>query len=243
MGRILVNRMKIATKPKYRTKDGETITFKWVEKEEEDPRGWVVHKLIAFVEGKMAGYLKISYIPGSRWKRLYPTFWHWERRDRLNEEGERWLKDPFDRDLLARSIGMHFGYHYGNLVIETTKPQNLDSMSKQEYKAWVKLREKLLENYRKSRWDEYEMYLTKILDRPLVDFIQVDPKFQRRYIALALYQEGARRMAKKGLPLYASTIQSAEAAKAWTRMKSMKKIPLIQDGGGTKIDYTTRFRK
>lgn len=63
----------------FKTKDGRNITFTFEQNTENENRGFVVHKILAFVEGKEAGYLKISYIDKNENKRFNSTFLHWEQ--------------------------------------------------------------------------------------------------------------------------------------------------------------------
>ena len=245
----------------FYTKKGDLISFKWHHEMSPDyggkEQGWIVHQLDAFVEGKHAGYLRISYIPKSRWDKLFPTFWHWilknedlrhlpKKRQKLLSKFEsvskkRFLKNPSDRDSLIDALGTGIGYGMYMWVEEQLK--KIPQMSPREYVEWAKEREKILQEYKENHIWEFKEKKQFHVDRPLVDYIRVDPEFQRQGIGTALYQEGARILASKGLPLYASGIQTEEAQAAWKNMKTLKKIPVVSEGKRTKIDYTTRFNK
>lgn len=61
----------------YKTKSGNPIEFKIHEDIEGDNnRGFIVDQIDAWVDGKHAGYLKLSWIPQDRFDAWYPTIFH-----------------------------------------------------------------------------------------------------------------------------------------------------------------------
>ena len=65
---------------KYKTKDGKKIRFKAQANFEDRGlnRGWILHKIDAYVDDRLAGYIKISYIPKRNLEEQYPTVWHYK---------------------------------------------------------------------------------------------------------------------------------------------------------------------
>lgn len=57
------------------------------------------------------------------------------------------------------------------------------------------------------------------VDKPNVEFIYTEDNFKRKGIAIAMYEEMAKYLAKKGLKLYASPLQHDHAQAAWKWMK------------------------
>ena len=158
----------------YTTKDGKPITFKVHERSPypgdlppEKNKGFVIHVVEAYVDGKEVGYLKITYIPKA----------------------------------------------YSKYLIGTAISESLDF---QKFKQWN-------------------------LDKPHVDYIRVDNVWKRQGIATALYNYGAKWLAQvHHLPLYASTLQQPEAAKAWDAMEAkgfpVKHQKVVPDRSKEKID-------
>lgn len=75
-----------------------------------------------------------------------------------------------------------------------------------------------------------------IVDHPFVDFIRVNDDMRRQGIGTALYQYGAKWLAReKGLPLYASGIQTTEAKAAWKFMRDpTRQMPVHDEPHPTK---------
>ena len=72
--------MRIYKTSSYVTKDNREITFEAIPfNENKDKRGWVFHKIHAFVDGVPAGYIKLSYIPKEKWDSIYKSVWTFRR--------------------------------------------------------------------------------------------------------------------------------------------------------------------
>lgn len=214
----------------YRTKEGLPIKFKVYDQDPEDVRGinlgWVVHRVEAYVGDLRVGYLKISYIPQEYADRYFPTLWHYLK----NHKGYRNIKDPDDLDSVYRGVSVSRW--------SSVDPDTIEVPPK-------KLRDRYLKMYEKSEaGDDYRQTMLYLVDHPFVDYIDVE--FKGEGVGTALYKYGARWLAKvKGLPLYASSLQTDEAKKAWLSMrKPSKRIPVIDEPHPTdptktrtKIDY------
>ena len=58
------------------------------------------------------------------------------------------------------------------------------------------------------------------VDKPNVEFIYTEKEFTRQGIAIAMYEEMAKYLAKRGLKLYASPLQHDHAQAAWAWLKA-----------------------
>lgn len=69
-------------------------------------------------------------------------------------------------------------------------------------------------------------------------------QMRRQGIGRALYLFGARWLARsKGLPLYASGLQSDEAQASWGNMRTLKRVPIREEPspyGGTRLNLDYR---
>lgn len=156
--------------------------------------------------GEYAGYLRISYIPRENWERLITSPWRYAQR----WEGRFLGVDVDDLDALYEYFRL---WHTSRPPVEeTTHEQRLRVVEQQV-------------NLEKMELDMASDYAFHV-DKPLVDYINVFKSWQRRGIALALYDFGAWWLAnEKGLRLYASGIQSDRAKAVWDRMEQDPAFP------------------
>jgi GNAT superfamily N-acetyltransferase len=68
--------------------------------------------------------------------------------------------------------------------------------------------------------NEFRKFRAFHVDKPLVDFISVEPEFRRNRIGEALYREAAKWMAERGMKLHASGVQSKDAEASWQSMEN-----------------------
>lgn len=213
----------------YKTKDRRDIDFRIKPFDTHKPprKPWVMHRIDAYVEGEYAGYLKISYVPRAEFERAFPTVWHFLS----GVQGH--AMDPDDLDDVWKSMALEYAWHRHSQIPE---PEARDA----ELAQWA---ERHL-----PRFEEFEAFH---VDKPLVDGIYVESEFRRQGVATALYKKGARWLAKKfGLPLYASGLQQPGAAKAWEKMRRLKRIPTHEEPRPgdpnrtrTRIDYRKAVRR
>ena len=86
--------------------------------------------------------------------------------------------------------------------------------------------EKLKNRPYRNPWKEFEEFKRHHMDRPKVAYIRTTephwieggPDWRRKGIATLLYVEGAKWMATKGFPLWASTLQQPCATDTWNHM-------------------------
>lgn len=201
-----------------RSKNGHQIKFVYRDDIEGDQnRGWQVDLIEAFIEEQKVGYLKLSYIPRERFNRYYPSILNWL----AQIDGKSILPykkcalDPF-KYLSAeeiKSVLEHMVLYYINVA--GLDRRNVHNLSDDKLHFWLRKAETAM--YERSE-DRFEDFYAYFVDRPLVDYIHVEPSFRRLGIGTALYIAGAKWMAKKGMLMFASGIQQPEAAAAWDKM-------------------------
>jgi hypothetical protein len=226
----------------YKTKDGREITMKRIpDSEGDENRGWRVDEIEAYVDGKQAGYIKLSYIPHARFHKNYPTVFNYA--------------DAFEGLYGAPYKKRH--EHYKNLTADERREMlksvmhrlrlvdyggesKVDDMSDREVmKELQRIEEKLNKGKMGEKFRKFKNFHK---DKPLVDFIRVydgqnrkegDTDFRRQRIGEALYREAAKWMKEKGMKMYASGLQSDEAKKSWDHMKKALKVRKAKRGRRT----------
>ncbi len=190
------------------TKDGRLITFERREVSTRPAdlnmnRGWVVHQVVATVNGEEAGYLAISYVPTQKLAEHYPTLIHFAALEGIGS-CSAFVKDG-DRDRLFLGI------------------------FRRPTEAPPAERDRLIQQWSLKYQDRFDDFQSFHVDRPLVDFIRTNDGFRRQHVALALYEEAGRWMAEKGMALHASGIQCPDdqggeltpTAEAWRKMEAL----------------------
>ena len=200
----------------YFTKNKEPIEFKVTPNSESDRKSaWVVDKIEAFIHGEPVGYLNISYIPKDSFEKNYPTLFDYLIQKGMVHLSKFDINDPeqHKQALLAAS-----GYGDWN------KPTQADLEDPKFFKR--------LEKWLKKKYgQDYKDFKEFHVDKPLVDYIRVHEPFQRKGIAVALYNYGAKYLAKKGLKLYASGLQSDAAKAAWDYLRKTQGATLGTEPG------------
>lgn len=227
----------------FKTKDGRNIQFKVYKRDPYDSlakspdtksQSYELPRIEAYVDGDVAGYIRACWIPKATWDRNFPTVWDYRKHFGGAYRFDTYLKTR-DPDDLYRAIQDWRGR--GD-AFEVPPPKE---------------RDKFLRSFTKGYDTEYLKYKDHIVDKPFVDYIRVfdytgewgDPilpgmalplkNWKRNHIALALYKYTAQWLAKQGLPLYASGTQAPEAAAAWKRLRSTRKLK--EDGKRIFLDY------
>lgn len=210
-----------------KTKTGLHIKIDRIEDSEGDlNRGWQVDKLVASVNGVEAGYLKLAYIPKSRFDEHYsagalsfaslieghclfgsPTNRIGDRKNHAVESfNEQKLRSFVNQ---ASWIMLHKDYSCQDY-------RELNAMSRDELLASV---QEIAARVHERFGEKFKAFRRHHINKPVVDFIWVKDAMQRQGIASALYIEGASWMASKRMRLYASSLQQPAATAAWLRMK------------------------
>lgn len=179
--------------------------------EGDNNRGWQVDKVSAILDGEQIGYLKISYIPQERFVRYYPSIFHFL--DQISGHCYHCLTKPAIRPLSALTdeeketvISTYQGYH--RLGLDDATSTDL------RFRA-------VLNDANDRHRGTFRTFERHWLDRPVVDFVRVDPEHQRRGIGLSLYREAGQWMLERNLRLRASTLQSPAATAAWEKMEGL----------------------
>jgi GNAT superfamily N-acetyltransferase len=176
--------------------------------EGDNNRGWRVDRLDAYLNGQV-GYLKMSYIPHDRFQRYYRTIFNYM----AQIQGTHVL--PFGQytglytELSDKELKTLLWYSQG---WTPTEPEG----THEQLLQMAKQREQDLLNGRVGKL--FEEFRAFHVDKPLVDYIHVEPGFRRQGIGTALYLEGARWMADQGMKLYRSGVQMDEATAAWEKL-------------------------
>lgn len=237
------------------TKDGREITFRREENVEgkRTNRGWRVDKVTAFVGGEEAGYLSISYIPKEAFKYFYPSIINFV--DQINGQpllphGKDHLHyTQLDDDELRKMIKTAFHYNARHELSydferreESYQGRFISEMTHEELLAVAKRVEEMMkENFMDGKRG-FKWFKSYFVDRPLVDFIRVynehdkGTNWQRQGIGTALYKEGTKWMAERGMKLYGSQTPSQSAQATWDSMR--KKGIVKKDRRGHYIGNT-----
>lgn len=196
-------------------KDGREIVFQRVEDSEgDDNRGFQVDRIVASIDGEEVGYLKLMYIPKERFGRYYGSIFNY-----LTQIGGKACL-PYDnptvdyRKLDEKQLRRLIMYSTRGGIF---REREVESKSREELLMLAKDLEKQLMTG--SDGKEFRHFKKRLVNSPYVDFIRVDDGMQRLGIGTALYLEGAKWMAEKGMRFRASTIQSKEAQAIWAEME------------------------
>lgn len=212
----------------YTTKDGKTITMSFTvdsEPERKFNSQWIVHKIVASVDGVDVGYLKISYVPAARMTAMFPSLLNYVMPDYFPEgkKNAPWRElslEAKQRLVLYAMLGRYAPRH---------KSWDLDSYGDQDRVNKMPVEEvdhylALLDNpeINKDGAAKMKKFVDFHVDKPLVDFIRVNEEWQRQGIGLALYRAGAAWLDENyGSHLHASGVQSPEAKGAWQHMDAL----------------------
>lgn len=228
MSKSLKEYIRLIIEQEFETKLGQPIDINVIEDEEgDDNRGWIVHRFNAYIDGEPAGYLKVSYIPRERFEKYYKNFVDYTSRIEGRGYSSGFQKQTFDDLSLIDQVK-------ALARIDRAWPSyddqhDLKSMSNEE----LMNAKKELINLIKDEYPEvirnYKDFENFHVDKPLVDYINVEPQFRRQRIAAALYEYAAKWLVKRGMKLYASGIQTDAAKAAWEWLKKNKGANIGQE--------------
>ena len=111
----------------YQTKDGRSITFEELPfNETTDKRGWVFHRINAYVDGEVAGHITLSYIPRDRWESIYQgNIWKFKDLSLGGAHMPNELIDSGDGKAIAKYIDENYSYINGENWVITFQVQAL----------------------------------------------------------------------------------------------------------------------
>ena len=202
-----------------------------IENYEPSNSAWIVHMILAEVDNEFAGYLKISYIPESRFDKKYPDLLHFL----ASTKGWCTLKTGLelkDLDLIIEELDIYNKYKKPIFDFElklqalTILTEDVTCIYQEEYRGFKEYHVDkpiidMVRVYDSS--DSYAFshdYKHSILRENLVDF-------KHQGIGTMLYKEAARWMAEKNLCLYASNTQTEDAKRMWLKLSNTCNIKNI----------------
>jgi len=203
-------------KESYKTKNDERITFKFYKNLSGVQEPWRLDRVEAYVGGELAGYIAISYVPKEDFYKKYPTIFDFGKRKIYVDD-----KDPIDEKL----------WRLGTEISGWSADDSYKSLSNSEKE---KLLNDLIKKYEKKIKPQYDEFIQFHIDKPLVDYIDVEDKYKRMRIGEALYVIASRWLAKRGMKLYASGLQSDSAKASWAHLKSKYASNIGSDTYGLK---------
>jgi hypothetical protein len=194
----------------FSTKEGKDITFNFIfdsEGHKNNGSLWIVHKLEAYVDNELAGFMTTSYIPEERWN-------------------NRIENTPFDPVIVSADFfgGASLGFKFAsanNMPEEHNVLQKLslgvaydmhriltkENVGTDEYedaKAFVTKRA-----IRKHK-EKYDSSKSFHVEQPLVDYISTEDNYKRKGIAHALYYTMASIVCENGYRLRISGLKTNE---------------------------------
>lgn len=210
------------------------ITFEYEKDTEGENRGFTVDKITARTNGEEAGYLKLSYIPRDKFFHFYPTIFNYL------DQIKGWIMFPHGKGYL----------HYKNLTSEERRQllenilsyrrelqdaSNAKRLNDKQVLSTLKELEGEMLEADKHKKQGFHWFFKYFVDKPLVDYIRVHPKFRRMGVGTELYKAGAVWMKERGMRMYASGLQSPEAKAAWKSFPE-KGLVIKKDRRGKYID-------
>ncbi len=194
-------------------------------------RGWIVHRIRAYKDGKVVGYLKLSYIPKDRFDDHYPGILNY-----LTQIGGKSVL-PYDmktvpwEEIPADKLGEHI-YHMAMAAHMSWNEANYLSKLGEGNPERIKqivmgLEKKLL----KQDGKQFRRFRAHTVDKPIVDFIRVEPEYRKQGIGTKLYDAAVRWMKNLGLPLYMALDTKGPTEKIWNKLekKYSTKIEKVSD--------------
>jgi GNAT superfamily N-acetyltransferase len=232
-----------ATHEPYRVRDD--LRFEYFEAIDGDHSpGYKTDQVVAFLENKEVGYLKISDMPRERFDRYYPGILNYLRQVKghgvlpFNYKTTPWQQIPIDalRDrIYEMALCAGLGWHESC----NTLSRDAKKASAEEVRQMVCRLEGLIE---KERGKEFKRFESFVVDKPIVAFISVEEAFLRQGIGTALYRAGFQWLRSRGLTLYASDCQTEPAQRAWEAMSQRFVVQRVQEKLPTSGKVVTRLR-
>lgn len=199
----------------YLSRNGLELSFTVAEETSTHDRenGWVLWRVKVSSERGDEGFMKVSFIPRSNWDTLYASTLHY-----LNTRNHRDydLDTPLGYALAAQrelwglgllSIADHkFTKSFSSVEAATLSPKDLKRYNLALSRVLTKATQ-----------EEYNRFKEFHLEKPLVDYVDVENKGER--IGASLYNYTAKWLAAKfGLALWASGLQTPMAKHLWATL-------------------------
>lgn len=234
----------------YKTKDNRKVEFVIKEDSEGDEnRGWIVHKIDAFVESVNVGYIKISYIPKERFKEHYPTIFSYESKIQgrstlpFKYESVHYKNLSLDNlRYMVKKLGNNGNWGF-EVEYDFKSDKNyigeecISDMNRETLLFYIEKAEKSRKG--KESQKKFRKFFNFHVNKPIVDYIrvydgldglkQIHKSFQRLGIGTALYLKASEFLKSKGLVLRASGIQQDEAQQAWKKFERLGYVSSDKD--------------
>jgi len=189
-------------------------------------RGWQVDTISAKIESKEIGYIKIAYIPKSRFKCFYTSIMDYlvfiQGKHVLPYEYRGGMECPLDLvpfkkiplDKLKKNI-VSASISINKWVGSDEETRLLNLPESEVIDEYIKL-EKIAKREFGKKFKEFKNFH---VDKPIVDYIQVEPGYRRAGVATLLYKSAYNWMKSKNMKLYASNMQSQQSKEVWLKVE------------------------
>jgi len=209
MEQVLKELIELIIQEEYKTKTGEEISFQVKKKKAFGI--WKTHgevyTITALIDNQPVGFIQIAIISKE------PSFF-----DYLMHHG--YLSRSGFKESLPIEKRIEFLDHAVGEWPYVCDQIDLKSQTKQELE---KIEKNIIKRLKNKHFTKYEEFKDFYYNKPLVDNIEVNNELRRQRIGAALYEYAARWLAKKGLNLYASDLQTEAAEKTWKWLKRNRK--------------------
>lgn len=234
--------MKTPKDKSYTTKSGLDIELKY-KPFVEDRKGlnsmWDLHEITALIDGEEVGYVRVSYVPKERSPNIFEfaSIQGQHSISRAYKSGdERKLATEISRYYDMSVINNLYSWERGTWKHEWSSspppPENMD-------KWWEETIDRMKKLYVDRTKQYYNDFIRYWVNKPLIDFINVEREFQRKGIGVVLYLAAGKWMNMNGMRLYASGTQSNSAKSSWEYLKKHHDVKSVKTTHGRK--RITRF--
>ncbi len=172
------------------TKTGKELTFSFEDAHEEN-RGWVTYRLTAFLDGREAGVMQISWIPERNWKKYYPTIFNFL----AQQKGWSLFEEDPTADYRRMSFPelIRFVSRVNSYVGHYAAPEKYDSREQLlTYLGTIEAR--LKKTYEK----EVAFFKMFWIDKPMVEYVRTPEDLRGQGIASALYSQAPLELRRLG---------------------------------------------
>ena len=226
----------------HKNKIQSSVTLEYKDDSEgNNNRGWQVDQITAKINSEEIGYIKLAYIPKSRFNCFYSSILDYlvliRGKHVLPYEYRSGIgcgldivpfnKIPVDKlkkGIVSASISI-------NKWVSSDEQTRLCNVPESEVvDEYIKL-EKIAKRAFGKNFREFKKFH---VDKPIVDYIQVEPGYRRAGVATLLYKSAYHWMKSKNMKLYASNMQSQQSKEAWLK---------IEQEFGFEIERTMEMRQ
>ena len=185
-----------------------------------DGTDWVENTVAALLDGKNIGHLSINYIPQSKFNAHYKDILKFIVVQHGADELGDAIKSGDTKQLIVKMANL------------TGTSHDLDVKSNHDLEWWKNKYFTILKKLESRYNKEFKRFKEYWVDKPMVDYIKVDGKYQNGGVGFGLYIAGALWMAEKRFSLRSGYSQSESAIKAWKKMERMGlPVKTVKDAG------------